>query len=69
LATNFVPLFWDFIVVAIMTRQEDKIKTEMECKKADAIVLTYACDRPSTLQRLSSYWLLELRRLEVRVFS
>lgn len=48
-----------------MARQEDKIKTEMECKKADAIVLTYSCDRPPTLERLSSYWLPELRRLEV----
>ena len=46
-------------------RQEDKVKMEMECKKADAIVLTYACDRPQTLERLSSYWLPELRQLEV----
>lgn len=46
-------------------RQEDKVKMEMECRKADAIVLTYACDRPQTLERLSSYWLPELRQLEV----
>ena len=48
-----------------MRRPEDKPKWEMECKKADAIVLTYACDRPQTLERLSSYWLPELRALEV----
>jgi Ras family protein T1 len=40
---------------------------DMECKKADAIVLTYACDRPQTLERLSSHWLPELRALEVSV--
>lgn len=48
-----------------MDRQQDKIKTETECKKADAIVLTYSDDLPRTLDRLSTYWLPELRRLEV----
>ncbi|PKA50458.1 Rac-like GTP-binding protein ARAC3 [Apostasia shenzhenica] len=38
-----------------------------ECQVADTIVLTYACDKPATLDRLSSYWLPELRRLEVKV--
>ncbi|KAK6159949.1 hypothetical protein DH2020_003330 [Rehmannia glutinosa] len=38
-----------------------------ELRRADAVVLTYACDRPETLDRLSTYWLPELRRLEVRV--
>jgi Ras family protein T1 len=28
-------------------------------------VLTYACDRLSTLERLSTYWLPELRRILV----
>ncbi|ONK78441.1 uncharacterized protein A4U43_C02F18790 [Asparagus officinalis] len=46
---------------------EHKSKTFAECQNADAIVLTYACDRPSTLDRLSTYWLLELRRLEIKV--
>ncbi|XP_020252265.1 mitochondrial Rho GTPase 1-like [Asparagus officinalis] len=46
---------------------EDKSKTFAECQNADAIVLTYACDRPSTLDRLSTYWLPELRRLEIKV--
>lgn len=36
-----------------------------ELKKADAVVLTYACDKPATLDRLSTFWLPELRRLEV----
>nr|DAD24954.1 TPA_asm: hypothetical protein HUJ06_026418 [Nelumbo nucifera] len=38
-----------------------------ELKHADAVVLTYACDRPETLDRLSTFWLPELRRLEVKV--
>ncbi|KAK8949923.1 Rac-like GTP-binding protein 1 [Platanthera guangdongensis] len=38
-----------------------------ECQSADVVVLTYACDRPASLDRLSSYWLPELRRLEVKV--
>lgn len=36
-----------------------------ELKRADAVVLTYACDKPATLDRLSTFWLPELRRLEV----
>ncbi|KAK8964384.1 Actin-1 [Platanthera guangdongensis] len=36
-----------------------------ECQSADVVVLTYACDRPTSLDRLSSYWLPELRRLEM----
>ncbi|KAL2491891.1 Mitochondrial Rho GTPase 1 [Abeliophyllum distichum] len=38
-----------------------------ELLRADAVVLTYACDRPETLDRLSTFWLPELRRLEVKV--
>lgn len=46
-------------------REEHRGRLVAECQQADAIVLTYACDRPSTLERLSSYWLPELRRLDV----
>ncbi|MFS7935415.1 putative protein kinase CAMK-CDPK family [Helianthus anomalus] len=35
-----------------------------ELKRANAVVLTYACDKPSTLERSSTFWLPELRRLE-----
>ncbi|KAK1317880.1 Rac-like GTP-binding protein RAC13 [Acorus calamus] len=38
-----------------------------ELKQADVVVLTYACDKPATLERLSTYWLPELRRMEVEV--
>lgn len=52
-----------------MDREEDKAKTETELRRADAIVLTYACDQPEALARLSSYWLPEIRRLEVSLSS
>lgn len=44
---------------------ENRGKLAEELKRADAVVLTYACDQPLTLNRLSSFWLHELRRLEV----
>lgn len=46
---------------------EQRNKVGEEMRRADAVVLTYACDRPESLDRLSTYWLPELRRLEVRV--
>lgn len=44
---------------------ENRGKLADELKRADAVVLTYACDQPATLDRLSTFWLPELRRLEV----
>ncbi|KAG0586008.1 hypothetical protein KC19_2G056100 [Ceratodon purpureus] len=67
LSPDFYPDRVPLTIIDTSSRQEDKIKTEMECKKADAVVLTYSCDRPQTLERLSSYWLPELRRLEIEV--
>ncbi|XP_008790947.2 mitochondrial Rho GTPase 1 [Phoenix dactylifera] len=54
-------------IIDTSSSPENKSKLISECQMADAIVLTYACDRPSTLDRLSTYWLPELRRLEVKV--
>ncbi|KAG2607387.1 hypothetical protein PVAP13_4NG244200 [Panicum virgatum] len=34
---------------------EQKPKLIMECQAADTVVLTYACDRPATLEQLSSF--------------
>ncbi|BAS86996.1 mitochondrial Rho GTPase 1 [Oryza sativa Japonica Group] len=34
-----------------------------ECQTADAVVLTYACDRPNTLERITTFWLPKIRRL------
>ncbi|KAH9295641.1 hypothetical protein KI387_039229 [Taxus chinensis] len=53
-------------IIDTSSRPEDRTKMGAECKRADAIVLTYSCDQPSTLERLSTYWLPELRRLEVK---
>lgn len=44
---------------------EDSAKVAEELKRADAVVLTYACDQPQTLDRLSTFWLPKLRQLEV----
>lgn len=44
---------------------ESRVKLIDELKRADAVVLTYACDQPMTLSRLSCFWLPELRKLEV----
>ncbi|KAH0856197.1 hypothetical protein HID58_084458 [Brassica napus] len=46
---------------------EDKGMVAEELKLADAVVLTYDCDRPETLEGLSLRWLPELRLLEVKV--
>lgn len=46
---------------------EDRGKLAAELKRADAVVLTYACDQPETLNRLSTFWLPELRQLEVSI--
>ncbi|CAA3028319.1 mitochondrial Rho GTPase 1 [Olea europaea subsp. europaea] len=43
---------------------ENRWKLAEELKLADVVVLTYACDQPTTLSRISSLWLYELRRLE-----
>lgn len=57
-------LFW---LICAFGSPEHRGKLAAECKMADVVVLTYACDRPETLDRLSTYWLLELRRMEVKV--
>ncbi|MCD7465073.1 hypothetical protein HAX54_000499 [Datura stramonium] len=46
---------------------ESRGKVAEELKRADAVVLTYACDQPSTLNRLTTFWLYEFRRLEIKV--
>jgi Ras family protein T1 len=60
--------FPDYIPITIVDTPssiDNRIKLIEEFRKADVVLLTYACDQPSTLDRLSSYWLPELRRLEV----
>jgi len=38
-----------------------------ELQRADSIILTYACDRPETLQNLITFWLPHLRTLQVLI--
>ncbi|XP_078152022.1 mitochondrial Rho GTPase 1-like isoform X1 [Carex rostrata] len=67
LPADYYPDRVPITIIDTSSSPENKTKLIAECQAADAIVLTYACDRPSTLDRLSTYWLPELRRLEVRV--
>ena len=45
---------------------DNKFKLYEELKRADAVLLTYACDQPMTLTRLTTYWLNELHQLGVK---
>nr|XP_043620249.1 mitochondrial Rho GTPase 1-like [Erigeron canadensis] len=46
---------------------EGKAKVEDELMCADAVVITYACDQPETLDRIEGFWLPEVRRLKVKI--
>ncbi|XP_047335459.1 mitochondrial Rho GTPase 2-like [Impatiens glandulifera] len=46
---------------------ESKGKLAEELKRADVVLLTYACDQPASLDHLGNFWLHEFRRLEVKV--
>ncbi|KAG5414070.1 hypothetical protein IGI04_001637 [Brassica rapa subsp. trilocularis] len=54
-------------IVDTSSRPEDRNTVAKELGNADAVVLTFECERPETLERLSTYWLPRLRRLEVEV--
>lgn len=43
--------------------QQGKLSEEL--KRADSVVVTYACDDSVSFERVSSYWLPELQKLEV----
>ncbi|XP_077247754.1 mitochondrial Rho GTPase 1-like isoform X3 [Tasmannia lanceolata] len=54
-------------IIDTSSSPENRSKLAAECRLADAVVLTYGCDQPATLDRLSTFWLPELRRLQVKV--
>uniref|UniRef100_A0A0D9YH65 Mitochondrial Rho GTPase n=1 Tax=Oryza glumipatula TaxID=40148 RepID=A0A0D9YH65_9ORYZ len=63
-----VDYFADRIPITIVdtsSSPEQRSKLIAECQSADVVVLTYACDQPATLERLSSFWFPELRRLQL----
>ncbi|WCJ21523.1 Mitochondrial Rho GTPase 1 [Euphorbia peplus] len=62
-------LFPDLVPVTIIdtsATMENRGKLVEELKRADAVVLTYACDQPLTLTRLSTFWLEELQQLQIK---
>ncbi|KAL5982547.1 Mitochondrial Rho GTPase 1 [Asimina triloba] len=67
LPSDFYPDRVPITLIDTSSSPEHRGKLTAECKLADVVVLTYACDQPSTLDRLSTFWLPELRRLEVKV--
>ncbi|XP_048532330.1 mitochondrial Rho GTPase 1 isoform X2 [Triticum urartu] len=66
LPADYFPDRVPITIVDTSSSPEQKPKLIAECQAADAVVLTYACDRLSTLDRLSSYWLPELRRIQLK---
>ncbi|KAJ7973369.1 Mitochondrial Rho GTPase [Quillaja saponaria] len=67
LPEDFFPDRVPITIIDTSSRSEDSGKVAEELKRADAVVLTYACDRPETLAQLSIFWLPYLRKLEVKV--
>ncbi|KAI3862234.1 hypothetical protein MKX03_035132 [Papaver bracteatum] len=67
LPADFYPDRVPVTIIDTSSSMEHRTKLAQELKLADAVVLTYACDTPATLDRLSTFWLPELRRLEVKV--
>ncbi|KAL6564345.1 Mitochondrial Rho GTPase 1 [Orobanche minor] len=66
LPADYYPDNVPIIIIDTSSSLENRGKLAEELKRADAVVLTYACDQPSTLNRLSSFWLHKLRRLEIK---
>ncbi|PSR86066.1 Mitochondrial Rho GTPase [Actinidia chinensis var. chinensis] len=67
LPADFFPDGVPLTIIDTSSSLESRGRLAEELKRADAVVLTYACDQPATLDHLSTFWLHELRRLEVKV--
>jgi len=55
------------IITDTGSRPEDRHALETACLQADVIVLCFALDKESTLQRISSHWMPELSRLGITI--
>ncbi|XWS31589.1 hypothetical protein CRYUN_Cryun23aG0089200 [Craigia yunnanensis] len=66
LPSDFYPDGVPVTIVDTSSSMESRVRLIDELKRADAVVLTYACDQPITLGRLSTFWLPELRKSEVK---
>ncbi|KAH6818841.1 MIRO-related GTP-ase 1 [Perilla frutescens var. frutescens] len=66
LPSDYYPDNVPIVIIDTSSSLEYRGKLAEELKRADAVVLTYACDQPLTLNRLSTFWLHELRRLEIK---
>ncbi|XP_048336186.1 mitochondrial Rho GTPase 1 [Ziziphus jujuba] len=67
LPEHFFPENLPITIIDTSSREEDNGKVAEELKRADVILLTYACDRPQTIDRLTTFWLPKLHQLEVKV--
>ncbi|RWR76673.1 mitochondrial Rho GTPase 1-like protein [Cinnamomum micranthum f. kanehirae] len=67
LPSDFYPDRVPITIIDTSASLDYRSRLATELKLADVVVLTYACDHPMTLDRLSTFWLPELRRLEVKV--
>ncbi|CAM8896051.1 unnamed protein product [Rhodiola kirilowii] len=67
LPADFFPDRIPVTIIDTPSSLESRSKVFDELKRADVVVLTYACDDPATLDRLESYWLPEIHQLEKQI--
>ncbi|KAE9621950.1 hypothetical protein Lal_00032934 [Lupinus albus] len=66
LPPDLFPHHLPLTIIDTSSTLEKQAKRNEELKRADVVVLTYACNDPSSFTRLPSYWLPELQNLEVK---
>ncbi|CAM8968570.1 unnamed protein product [Rhodiola kirilowii] len=67
LPADFYPDRVPLTLIDTSASLDSRIKLLEELKRADVVVLTYACDQPATLERAMNYWMQEIRQLELKV--
>ncbi|KAF7818316.1 mitochondrial Rho GTPase 2-like isoform X1 [Senna tora] len=66
LPADWFPDLVPLTIIDTSSSLEKLSKRNEELKQADVVVLTYACDDPTSLTRLTTYWVRELEELEVK---